>query len=181
MALSRTLCFGALLLAGAGITSCLSAPDYPDVPEITFKSIQQRHVDTLTGVFDRVIVTVGFKDGDGDLGLNTDDINSPFNELDLNGQPNRYYNNYFFQPQLRNSNNQFEDYNLAFSYNGRYPRLSPSDQGGRKEPLKGDLNFKVDFFQGTFPPKSVVRFKVKIADRALHESNEVITEPITVD
>jgi hypothetical protein len=182
MAISRTLCFGALLLAGAGITSCLSPPDYPDTPEIGFKSIQQRRVDTLTGVFDRVIVTVSFKDGDGDLGLGIEDINPPFNEIDpITKQPNRYYNNYFFQPQIQRNPGQFEDYNLAFSYNGRYPRLSPSDQGGRKEPLKGDLNFKVDFFQGTFPPKSVVRFKVRIADRALHESNEVTTDPITLE
>ena len=112
MTISRTLWFGALLVAaGFGISSCLSPPDYPETPEISFKRIQQRRVDTLTGLFDRVVVTVSFKDGDGDLGLSNDDINPPFNELDpVTKLPNRYYNNYFFQPQIQRGGGQFEDY-----------------------------------------------------------------------
>ncbi|SNC65948.1 hypothetical protein SAMN06265337_1445 [Hymenobacter gelipurpurascens] len=183
MTISRTLGFGALLLlASIGISSCLSPPDYPDTPEISFKNIQKTRVDTITGLFDRVVVTVSFKDGDGDLGLDNGDTSPPYNELDpITQLPNRYYNNYFFQPQIQNGSGQFEDYNLSFSYNARYPRLSPTNQGDRKEPLKGDLNFKQQFFQGTFPRNSVVRFKVKIVDRALHESNEITTEPVTFE
>jgi hypothetical protein len=180
MALSRTLCSVVLLLlAGLGVSSCLTPPDYPETPEIGFKSISKQRLDNRFGVYDTVIVTVSFKDGDGDLGLNNDDTAPPFNELDANQQPNKYYNNYFFQPQLQTAPGQFEDTNIGFGYNSRYPRLSPSDQGGREEPLKGDLSFGLNFFQGTFAPGSVVRFKVKILDRKLHESNEVTTDPIT--
>lgn len=60
--------------------SCISPPDnFPSVPEISFKDI--RFVPTDGS--DSLIVSVNFKDAEGDLGLNPTDINSPFQPVDF--------------------------------------------------------------------------------------------------
>ncbi|UOQ76752.1 hypothetical protein MUN84_19925 [Hymenobacter sp. 5516J-16] len=182
MTLLRTLSYAALLaFTGLATASCVSEPDYSETPEIAFKKIVVNRIIRPTGAFDTVAVTVSFKDGDGDLGLNNDEISFPYSQIDQNGQPNKYYNNYFFTPQVRNSDNTYTDLPLGnFNYNSRYPRLEPESQGSRKAPLKGELTFGQNFFQGSFAPGAVVRFKVQIVDRALHESNEIVTDPITI-
>ena len=55
------------------LNSCFEAPTYPTTPEIEFKSIQFIDVpDTPTATPpDSLILTIKFKDGDGDLGLDT--------------------------------------------------------------------------------------------------------------
>jgi hypothetical protein len=60
--------------------SCISPPDnFPSVPEISFKDI--RFVPTDGS--DSLIVSVDFKDAEGDLGLNPTDINPPFQPVDF--------------------------------------------------------------------------------------------------
>ncbi|MBC6611273.1 hypothetical protein H8B15_10085 [Hymenobacter sp. BT507] len=173
----RTLALGAsFLLAGAGVSSCLTPPDYPDTPSIEFKSIRSERVVADIGTYDTVTVTVSFRDGDGDLGLDNSETNAPYNLTNSNGQPNKFYNNYFFQPQILRGNT-FVDYDLSFPYDSRFPRIPPID---RNEPKRGNLSFGLQVFQGTFPAGSQIRFKVSIADRALNVSNEVTTDPITI-
>ncbi|WP_045689603.1 MULTISPECIES: hypothetical protein [Hymenobacter] len=171
MSILRTLSFTALLaLASFGVSSCLNPPDYPETPSIEFKSITQKAFDDPNnGVGDTIRITVSFKDGDGDLGVGADD--------------NVGTNNYFCTLQLRNASNVFEDYKFSANdpgYNGRYPVLTPASQGDKKAPLRGDLTFRLLIYQGSFPRNSVVRFRVRIADRALNESNEVFTDAITL-
>ncbi|MBW3131182.1 hypothetical protein [Hymenobacter profundi] len=175
----RTLVLGAsFLLAGAGVSSCLTAPDYPDTPSIEFENIRSERVVADIGNYDTVTVTVSFRDGDGDLGLDNSETNAPYNLNDASGQPNKFYNNYFFQPQILRDGT-FVDFNFtgSFRYDSRFPRIPPID---RNEPKRGNLSFGLQIFQGTFPAGSQVRFKVSIADRALNVSNEVITDPITI-
>ena len=182
MTILRTLSYTALLVfTGLGAASCLNTPDYSDTPEINFSKIETERIVKREGVYDTISITISFKDGDGDLGLNNEDTDPPFNELDANGLPNKYYNNYFITPQIRDDNGNFTDLDLGgFNYNSRYPRLSPDTQGDRKAPLRGDLTFGLIFGQGSFAPNTAVRFKVYIADRALHESNEITTSPIII-
>ncbi|SMD44640.1 hypothetical protein SAMN00777080_3265 [Aquiflexum balticum DSM 16537] len=60
--------------------SCISPPDnFPSVPEISFKDI--RFVPTDGS--DSLIVSVDFKDAEGDLGLNPTDISPPFQPVDF--------------------------------------------------------------------------------------------------
>ena len=163
------------LLASLTVSSCLTPPDYSDTPEIDFKSIQIKRVTDATGTYDTVTVTVSFRDGDGDLGLSNDETNPPY-QYD-NGN-NRYNNNYFFEPQILNPQTGiFNPVTINYGYDSRYPRLTQSE---RKEPLRGELSFGLKFSVGsTFARGSTVRFKVSIADRALHESNTVLTDPVT--
>jgi len=172
----RTLALGvSFLLAGATVSSCLTAPDYPDTPSIEFKSITATRAEQDGTPYDAVRVTISFRDGDGDLGLDNGETNPPYGETNSDGTKNKFNNNYFFQPQVLQGDT-YVDYNLAFPYDSRFPRISSDD---RKEPKRGNLSFDLQIFDTTFPTGSKVRFKVSIADRSLNLSNEVITDPIT--
>lgn len=156
------------------VSSCITPPDYPDTPSIEFKRITKERFTTDEGVFDSVKVTISFRDGDGDLGLAANETNPPY---DFNGGANKYNNNYFIQPQIRQPDNSYKNIDVGTGYNSRYPVLNTS---GRAEPLKGDLTLSLRFFQGPpFVAGTTVRFQVNIADRALNESNTVLTDPIT--
>ena len=187
MILTRTLRFvGWLVVSAYGITSCISPPDYPDTPEIEFKSITNKHIVPTdnTADFNRVVISVDYKDGDGDLGLRDTDMEPPYNTNKPDGSLNPDGYNYLCRLQVRNTNNEFED--VVFppndpGYDGRYPRLTPDSQGDRKAPLKGTIDYKQDIFANSIlGPGSVIRFKVRIKDRALNVSNEVLTSPVTL-
>jgi hypothetical protein len=171
------------LLAGTtGLHSCLSAPDYDIVPNIDFDSIS---VERIPNQGNQVTVTVSFQDGDGDLGLGgvdapASDTEPPYTEF-INNQRNRYFNNYFVQLQVRRGQAAFKDTLIGtvagLDYNGRYPRLSDTE---KKEPLKGTITRTIPISETSVPNNTDVRFKIVIADRALHESNVAITEPVHI-
>lgn len=172
-----------LLLTGLTVTSCLEPPDYSDTPSIGFKSINSERISDANGVYDRVTIVVSYRDGDGDLGLNNEDKapGSPWAERNANGTLNPFYNNYYLTPFVRNAQGEFVELALPdpnFNYNSTYPRLATDD---RSAPLRGDLKFSYDFFQGNpFSRGQVVRFNVSILDRALNQSNTITTDPITI-
>lgn len=183
--LFRTLGFGALLASLAlAVPGCISPPDYSDTPEIEFRNVSMVRVQNRFGLYDSVTVVIGYRDGDGDLGLGQDDMDPPFNPTLPDKSVNPTYNNYFCQLQIRQSNGSFLDFDppgLNYNFNGRYPVLTPSSQGDRKAPLRGDINYGFPFSRNPFtPPGTVVRFKISILDRALNRSNEVFTSPVTV-
>lgn len=176
----RTLALGvSLLLAGATVSSCLTTPDYPDTPSIKFESITSTRTSNSEGTYDNVRITITYRDGDGDLGLNNDgaDVQPPYAYQNPDNTLNKYNNNYFVQPQLKDKDGTFEDVKLE-GYNSRYPRIVADD---RKEPVRGTLSFDQKLTLGLpFYSGQTIRFRVSIADRALHESNEIFTDPITV-
>lgn len=64
-----------LLLIWVG---CISPPeDFPTVPQIDFNDLEF----VPTSGSDSLIITLDFRDAEGDLGLNATDIYPPFNEL----------------------------------------------------------------------------------------------------
>lgn len=69
---------GFMLITAFGWTSCISPPEnFPSVPEIEFSTIEY----VPTSGADSLIISVNFKDAEGDLGLSPSDINPPFNPL----------------------------------------------------------------------------------------------------
>jgi hypothetical protein len=69
---------GLILISAIGGTSCISPPDnFPSVPEIEFSTIEY----VRTSGADSLIISVNFKDAEGDLGLSATDVNPPFNPL----------------------------------------------------------------------------------------------------
>ncbi len=77
---------GSLLLAFvvlACFNSCFDAPHFPATPEIEFNNIIFRKgvkTDANITPADSLILTINFKDGDGDLGLGADENYIPFND-----------------------------------------------------------------------------------------------------
>jgi hypothetical protein len=61
------------------ISACFEAPDFDIVPTISFKKIEFKEVPG-TGTSDSLILYLDFKDGDGDLGLDDNYLEEPFND-----------------------------------------------------------------------------------------------------
>ncbi|MBL0739607.1 hypothetical protein [Chryseolinea lacunae] len=77
-AIKGALLFGfSALIAGA----CFSPPDLPIAPQITYEG--DIYFVKGQGVQDSLVVTINFKDGDGDLGLSSSAIGSPYNDINL--------------------------------------------------------------------------------------------------
>jgi hypothetical protein len=67
-----------LLTTTLMVMSCFEPPQYSNTPEIKFLSVRTVDVASPT-VADTVEVRIGFKDGDGDLGVSGTDFTPPFN------------------------------------------------------------------------------------------------------
>lgn len=191
MDMLRTLRFG-LLFAFSGMVaaSCINPPDFPDTPSIEFKSLQVQRLPSAPGLqpIDSITVTIEFKDGDGDLGLNSEEYsNPPYNRLNSDNTINLNHWNYFFKIFVKDRNNQFVQRTTLINgspldptqYYGQFPHLEPN--ADKKAPLKGELYFGQTFGLGdVFVPGEEVRFEITIKDRALNTSNTVTTNSFTV-
>ena len=68
---------GLFFLIGAA-SSCVNPPDnFPSTPAITFESLEY----VPTSGSDSLIVSIGFQDAEGDLGLGATEIDPPFNTV----------------------------------------------------------------------------------------------------
>ncbi len=71
------LLFGTSLL----VSACFNPPDFDHSPSITFEDVYIKS--TGEGGKDSFVISVNFKDGDGDLGLRADQINNPYHALNF--------------------------------------------------------------------------------------------------
>jgi hypothetical protein len=190
MNLLRTL-NGAMLLslAGAGLNSCIQAPDYPITPEIDFKEARNAFTPGTGGnsSLNEITFVLNFRDGDGDLGLSQEDTKKPpYNQapqaplpLDRNHTTSEY--NYFIQPEKLVGNvwTSFQA-GIVGEYDGTFIRLDGAD--AKPAPLRGELNYRLPLYiDGTvYKANDKFRFRLTIVDRALHVSNTVISSEITL-
>ncbi|HYG03942.1 MAG TPA: hypothetical protein VD927_15960 [Chryseosolibacter sp.] len=70
--------FTFLILLG----SCFEPPEFPDTPEIVFEDLLFKEIGDRSKA-DSLILTISFRDGDGDVGVDADQINQPFHELNF--------------------------------------------------------------------------------------------------
>lgn len=163
----------ALLLFSA----CMKEPVYPDEPNISFNSItQQKKQDALGNPVVELKIAVNFKDGDGNLGLSEEDTLAPFNDTPGNKFKNNYFVKAFVSPK---GQSKFQPYEPFIPYDGRFLRLSPDD-GSRT--LEGELRYTINILPGfDFQSGDRIKFNIQIADRSLHLSNTIETEPITLE
>ncbi len=61
------------------LTSCFDPPQYGPIPEIEFEKIVFKDVADPSAI-DTLILSLKFKDGDGDLGLDGSEVQEPFND-----------------------------------------------------------------------------------------------------
>lgn len=76
----KELLIGFLLVLAVATLSCERPPELPNTPSIAFESV--RFAPGPNG-FDSLIVTIGFEDGNGDLGLRGSENDAPFNPLNF--------------------------------------------------------------------------------------------------
>jgi len=145
------------------LSSC-HEPKFDKTPVITFKSIEK--ITNDLGCDDKATLTIHFQDGDGDIGLDDTDIQTPFDTASL------YFFNWFID--------FYEKQNGAFvktdiNQNARIPKLSTT----YPESIEGDLSIEL-FINNPYSTYDTVRFECYIVDRELHQSNVVITPEIIV-
>lgn len=163
--------WGAILLFLA-MTACQEKVEYPVEPQITYKgtSYLMNADSTLTG---EVVISIGFTDGDGDLGLDDADTLYPFGANDPH-----YYNmlidylrwdgTSFVETPLLSWNQQTQSYD-TISFNARFKRLVFNDV---VKPISGSIDYTMTAFN-PLSPNDTIMFRIRIVDRALHVSNEV--------
>jgi hypothetical protein len=166
--------------------SCKKAPNYSIVPSINFVSLNQLAYPAIPAsqqpAVDSIAITIGFKDGDGDIG------NNPAQGFD------------FFANLLKKKQGTFQviisDTSQGTSYNGSLPLFSPYNVTG---PIDGTIKYNialqyiksagngVGIHNGiTKDPTDTIfqfdtlKFQIQIKDRANHYSNWVETSPFVI-
>lgn len=151
-----------------GLVSCVKQEVYPIEPIIEYNDFVK--ISDGTGIDSKGYLIINFTDGDGDIGLQTDDTLPPYN---ANGD--YYYNfliNYF---ELQNDS--FVQVDLPATFNARIPNVEDdlADRG-----IRGEIQIEL-FFNNYNSSSDSIRFSAQIIDRALHKSNIIITPSIYVD
>ncbi|MBO4646198.1 MAG: hypothetical protein J5642_06745 [Bacteroidales bacterium] len=149
--------------------SCDKREKFPVEPFIEFVSLEK--VNDGTGIDHRAHLVLHFQDGDGDIGLNEQDIDPPFDTSSV-----YYYN--FFIDYYKKENGEFRKLEFnGLTFNQRIPRLSNTVP----ESIEGEIHIDLDI--NSFDYSSLydtLMMKCYIVDRALHVSNTVETTPIVV-
>jgi hypothetical protein len=148
-----------LILAMFGITACYKTPTYPDVPVLEFDHFDYRGDAYTLG--DSGNLYLKFTDGDGDLGILGRDSSSQV--IYINTSDTFFHQVYFNIPEIPKK--------------GTTDDISGTIQIKFADALFSAYDF---YFNSIGKTIDTFAFKMKIKDRAGHESNEITTPPIVV-
>ena len=191
MTFSRLALVGSGLAGLAlGLSSCLKEPEYSITPAISFNDIRVIRKLPAAGAqaLDSIRMTINYQDGDGDLGLSSDDQKvAPFTFLNPDSTYNKFNSNFFIEVFIRNpATGRYElqvtkTTTSPAGYNGAFPHPT-TDTDSRSAPIKGTLTYApIAFGLGDlFQPRDSVRFEISILDRALHMSNTITTRAVYI-
>jgi hypothetical protein len=104
-------------------SGCQTVPEYPVVPSISFNSVYFKE---LPGS-DIIYLTINYKDGDGDLGLSNDDLNTPpffGDSITVNGKKIRNANRFNIFPVFYRKNGNKYDSVLANDFDSNKKVIS---------------------------------------------------------
>lgn len=166
--------FGCILFAGVMLATagCVDIPKYDFTPAIEFVGIDKFDgQDRLGNPIKLVRITVSFEDGDGDLG---EDVQSEDRQAFL--KANGGWGNYHAQV-FRYVNERWEVYETPLLDMLTFPILKTD---GVRGPIRGKLDYDIDFPLGAGTRETPIKFLVKIRDRELRESNVIETDSISV-
>ncbi len=164
-----------LMAVALGLNSCYEAPNYSPTPEISFNSITKFTVDdsfSKGAKRDSVVITIDYKDGDGDLGEVVSGRDNP-----------KYYDwgNYELRTFRKEANGSFKELILPENKNLFFPELVKNSKAtNRKSVIEGTLDYASFFNYAKLNKLSVVKFQIRIRDRALNVSNMVESDTISV-
>jgi len=164
------------------VLACTGEPDFSFTPEIGFNRIQvitTASPDILGNISkrDSVVLSINFKDGDGDLGFSEDDYKALISKT---GDSVKTF-----------------DVNIFVAKNGKFVKSNPAEklggnlkgfrfkQGTKSGPIEGVIDYSINFgytnydkIPGLTGKSDTVKFSVQIIDRALNKSNITETIPI---
>lgn len=150
------------LLFGVSITSCVKEKNFPIEPKIEFKEYIKYNLDSADCI-------IKFKDGDGDIGVlegdTVPDLKMKYLFKDTDGQ--------FHPADASPGTSQFDT--LFYPY--RVPDLMPE---GQYKALDGEIKIKLRVPPLYNPLHTVVKFEIRLKDRAGHLSNIVSTDDIHI-
>lgn len=149
------------------LSSCNREDPFPKEPSIAFVSFEKTA--TTTGIDNGGNLTFSFQDGDGNIGLDATDLESPFDTSSV-----YYYN--FFCTYYEKQNGEFVEIELPLSLNARIPRLSEEEE----ESIEGTITLPLAI-NNPLSSFDTIRFDFYIVDRALNHSNIVTTPEIIVN
>lgn len=164
--MNRFRLFWVVVIAVFVLAACRPREKYPVEPAIEFISLEKI---TEQGNDKDVRLTFSFKDGDGDIGLDDDDLYSPFDTSSL-----FYYN--CFISYFEKQNGEFVEVELPLSLNMRIPRLSKEVS----ESIEGEIYLDL-YAVNPFSRFDTIRYELFIVDRALNYSNVITTSEFVVD
>lgn len=152
------------------VIGCIEPPDFSDTPEISSPTVQSYPTfDDFSQIpKDSVVITVQFKDGDGDLGEVPEARNDTVNYPDWGNYELKTY---------RFVNGKFEYVEMPVLNRLFFPRLKDDD---KKSPLEGKLDFSQSFLRSRNTRMTPVKFSIRIRDRKKNVSNVVETDTISV-
>ena len=146
------------LLIGT-LYSCNNEEEYPIIPEIEYEGFTKLW-NPNTMIYERGVLKISFKDGDGDIGLKNSETEPPY-DYNLFVKYYEYQNGDTVRVVIADSN----------EFNARIPMLTP--QGSNKA-IKGDIEDTL-FMYNYLADFDTIMFDVYLVDRALHKSNTVST------
>ncbi|QMW00491.1 hypothetical protein [Spirosoma foliorum] len=157
------------------VSACFTEPNYSNTPAIDFKGLFKYSIAASSGVGqakrDSIVITIGFKDGDGNLG-----VDNPSTATITSYTSNGGWGNYEIRT-FRFINKQYVEYTQTDLTSLFFPDLTKNKPKG---PIEGTLDFNQTFTYGTSNVFYPTKFQIRIRDRDLNVSNVIETDTITL-
>ncbi|MVM31586.1 hypothetical protein GO755_16180 [Spirosoma sp. HMF4905] len=157
------------------VSACFTEPNYSNTPVIDFKGLFKYQIAAGKGVGqskrDSIVITIGFKDGDGNLG-----VDNPSEATIASYSANGGWGNYEIKT-FRLVNKQYVQYDQLVLNTLFFPDLA---KGKPKGAIEGTLDFNQTFPYGTTNVFYPTKFQIRIRDRDLNASNVIETDTITL-
>lgn len=147
------------------LTACFKKNNFPSQPSLEIVSFEAKG--------DSAVLTMDFKDGEGDIGLNPADTLPPY---DVSSK--YYYNLYLVYYEKVDG----EGWQVGLDPDGNEiqfkTRLLPVYEGKPKS-IEGRIAYTIEpiYYNLLSPDNDTIKYRVQLIDRALNESDWVETQP----
>jgi hypothetical protein len=147
---------------------------FSDVPFISLESVAV--LSDLQGKDSIIQVTIYYQDGDGDIGLSSEDNSAPFNQ----GSP--YSHNLPVTYLVKNSVDSFVQLRKSNGelYGNQHERIPVITPTGKYKSISGTLQINLPANPISLDPE-IVKLEIKLIDRALNVSNTLTTEVLQLN
>ncbi len=150
------------------LASCRDEETYPIIPQIQYEDFVLLY-NPVTGIIERGVLKISFKDGDGDIGLKQNETDPPYD-----------YNLFITYYEIQNGDT-VEVYLVdpvsgdTANFHARVPVLTPE---GNNKSIKGEIEDTL-FVYNPNSDFDTIMYSIYLKDRALHKSN-VIQTPLII-